>query len=131
MFASHGSYEISLLQNNSIVKVKFIGAWNKEAVFDFFDDLKKCPLAERWVAIADLTEWEGATPELTEAYLPVVDWCLAHGECATGHIYAKNWQYLFVEKLRLYRSQSIPQMSFTDESSAIVWANSQLHAVAV
>ncbi|GAA5213378.1 hypothetical protein ACFSJ3_03755 [Corallincola platygyrae] len=130
MFVSHGSYQIVPLDSGRIIKVIFTGAWNKEAVAGFFQDMKTCPKADIWVAMADLRDWEGATPDLIAAYMPVIDWCLANGECATVHVYKHDWQRLFVDKLRAYREQQgVPQASFQSEAGAIAWANSQLDEV--
>lgn len=129
-FRPHGNFEITLIDEASIILVKFTGAWNKEETHEFGEILKTTELARRWIAIADLSEWEGGTPDFPEAYLPIVDWSIANGEIATAMISRTELALRFIKKITEYRQLSIPQAMFTDEAEAVSWAREILNSQA-
>lgn len=126
MFAQHGHFEIELFDDGQIVLVRYEDAWNKEAIHSFFAALKKQPLAKRWVGVADLREWGGATPDLVPEYLPVIDWCIANGESATAIVVSNDLQFQFVSALAEHRGKHLQQAKFDNVEEALNWAREQL-----
>lgn len=125
---AHGEYQLQLLDDGQILLVTFSGAWNRPAMDLFYQAIKDpmLGLAPRWVALGDLRQWQGGPPDLLADYPPFIDWCIDHGEIATGQVVANNLQRHIVSALAAYRSERIPQATFADLEAALAWAHQQL-----
>lgn len=78
----HGSWSMTF--KNRVLRSKTLGQTNSEAVVQYFEEVKSIVLSSPdgdsipWVAINDLRDWEGMTPESGNESDRLVSWAFEH-----------------------------------------------------
>ena len=121
-YPAHGKYQFSWL--GDVLYLEFFGAWNIEAFAAFKRDLKRFvekSSPPRWGRIADLRQWEGATPEATLAYAEFTAWYKTTGAVAHAQIYPSTLMQSVADKINQSIALIGPVRQCASLDEALIW----------
>jgi hypothetical protein len=98
---SHGEYEID--SKGEIIIVRFTGTWNKECSEEL---IERCiPFIEnkkvhKFGVLADLQNFEGATPDAAKRLIELSLWGSKNGQVARAQIINTEYKYFVVKDMQ-------------------------------
>lgn len=123
---AHGNFEIAW--HGNVIRVVFRGVWNREAVallLERVDRLLGQPGApRRWAALADMREWEGATPDALSDYNASSSVLVERGMTAIARVFTVAFLNEMI-KARVNEHEQIPVLITENMDDALVWLANQ------
>ena len=122
---SQGEYEID--SKGEIIIIRFLGIWDKGSSEKFIEDyipFVKNKRLNRFGVLADLQDFEGATPDAAGPLIKLSLWGSKNGQVARAQIINTELKYFTVKDLQNLNF-GYPIKDFDDIDSAFQWLNEQ------
>lgn len=98
---SHGDYQINA--RGEIITVRFLGTWNKECAKELIEDyipFIKEKKYNKFGVLADLQNFEGATPDAMKPLIELSLWGAENGQVARAQIINTELKYFAVKDMQ-------------------------------
>jgi len=123
---AHGDFD--MCWHGNVLRVVFRGVWNREAVallLASVDQLLSEPGApRRWAALADMREWEGATPEALADYEASSAGLIERGLTASARVFSVEFLNQMIGGM-VHEHDRIPVLVTENMDEALAWLGSQ------
>jgi hypothetical protein len=119
---AHGQFDAAW--HGNVLIATFRGVWNQESVYVLFAEVER-RLAEpgapkRWGALADMRDWQGATPEAMDEYEAGQPRLVAAGLTVVARVFVEGFFNKMIET-RVRESERIPVLVTDNIDQAFAW----------
>ena len=124
---THGSFDLWV--DNQVLLARISGAWNKEASWLYFNEIKEITkpiIGNPWALLVYFDGEVLGTPETNQTAKEMVSWLLQNGLVSMAEIHSSNIiVQLEIERMSKEVPSEIERRHFSDEEMAFAWLASK------
>jgi len=122
----HGTFEMQ--QCGEVLLLRFMGSFNLEGARRVTRGLQLfwhgCGAPARWPVLADLREWEGATPDALSQAAVSMRWMVEHGLAVEARVFSTHFMARVLEQAPGMSVAPVPSINFDEAHIACDWIES-------